>query len=161
MSQCDRILPTCNHCSWASGRECRYTPLPTPAHRGIPRCDRCRRKNLKVWTTVPYSLKATEYALNLSATGTCLFAITVVKMTMLNVTTRPRSAIKQQQSKSRLKTTMLIRTKQNPRLRQKACTMMDWLNLKGLTPFMGRMSPPETASPHSLPSSAVLKAPQI
>ncbi|KAG5220479.1 zinc cluster transcription factor [Salix suchowensis] len=62
MSQCDRILPTCNHCSWASGRECRYTPLPTPAHRGIPRCDRCRRKNLKVWTTMPSSLKATEYA---------------------------------------------------------------------------------------------------
>ncbi len=110
---------------------------------------------------MPYSLKATEYALYLSVTGTCLFAITVVKMTTLNVTTRPRIVIKQQQSKSRLKTTKPIRTKQNPRLRQKACTTMDWLNLKGLTPSMGRMSPPETASPHSLPSSAVLKAPQI
>ncbi|KAJ8696512.1 hypothetical protein PTI98_006380 [Pleurotus ostreatus] len=51
--KCDRILPTCNHCSWASGRECRYTPLPTPAHRGIPRCDRCRRKNLKCDRNLP------------------------------------------------------------------------------------------------------------
>ena len=47
-SQCDRVLPTCNHCGWAAGRECKYTPLPTPAHRGIPRCDRCRQNNLKV-----------------------------------------------------------------------------------------------------------------
>jgi hypothetical protein len=47
-TQCDRVLPACNHCSWAVGRECKYTPLPTPAHRGIPRCDRCRLKNLKV-----------------------------------------------------------------------------------------------------------------
>ena len=47
--QCDRVLPTCNHCQWATGgRECKYTPLPTPAHRGIPRCDRCRLRNLKV-----------------------------------------------------------------------------------------------------------------
>lgn len=47
IEQCDRVLPTCNHCSWAN-RECKYTPLPTPAHRGIPRCDRCRFHNLKV-----------------------------------------------------------------------------------------------------------------
>jgi hypothetical protein len=47
VEKCDRVLPTCNHCSWAN-RECKYTPLPTPAHRGIPRCDRCRFHNLKV-----------------------------------------------------------------------------------------------------------------
>ncbi|EGO00162.1 hypothetical protein SERLA73DRAFT_180599 [Serpula lacrymans var. lacrymans S7.3] len=51
--KCDRVLPTCNHCSWASGRECKYTPLPTPAHRGIPRCDRCRLKNLKCDRNLP------------------------------------------------------------------------------------------------------------
>ncbi|KAI0743789.1 hypothetical protein C8Q80DRAFT_1183145 [Daedaleopsis nitida] len=51
--KCDRVLPTCNHCSWATGRECKYTPLPTPAHRGIPRCDRCRLKNLKCDRNLP------------------------------------------------------------------------------------------------------------
>ncbi|KAF7782475.1 hypothetical protein Agabi119p4_1851 [Agaricus bisporus var. burnettii] len=51
--KCDRVLPTCNHCSWATGRDCRYTPLPTPAHRGIPRCDRCRLKNLKCDRNLP------------------------------------------------------------------------------------------------------------
>ncbi|KAF8629236.1 hypothetical protein AX17_005816 [Amanita inopinata Kibby_2008] len=51
--KCDRVLPTCNHCSWASGRVCKYTPLPTPAHRGIPRCDRCRVKNLKCDRNLP------------------------------------------------------------------------------------------------------------
>ncbi|KZV66889.1 hypothetical protein PENSPDRAFT_688583 [Peniophora sp. CONT] len=50
--KCDRVLPTCNHCAWAS-RQCRYTPLPTPAHRGIPRCDRCRFHNLKCDRTLP------------------------------------------------------------------------------------------------------------
>ncbi|OBZ68176.1 hypothetical protein A0H81_11911 [Grifola frondosa] len=38
-----------------SGRECKYTPLPTPAHRGIPRCDRCRIKNLKCDRNLPRS----------------------------------------------------------------------------------------------------------
>lgn len=51
--KCDRVLPACNHCSWASGRVCKYTPLPTPAHRGIPRCDRCRVKNLKCDRNLP------------------------------------------------------------------------------------------------------------
>ncbi|KDQ57577.1 hypothetical protein JAAARDRAFT_35270 [Jaapia argillacea MUCL 33604] len=51
--KCDRVLPTCNYCSWASGRECKYTPLPTPAHRGIPRCDRCRTKNRKCDRNLP------------------------------------------------------------------------------------------------------------
>ncbi|KAI6113216.1 hypothetical protein EDD16DRAFT_1602566 [Pisolithus croceorrhizus] len=51
--KCDRVLPTCNNCSWASGRQCVYTPLPTPAHRGIPRCDRCRLANLKCDRNLP------------------------------------------------------------------------------------------------------------
>ncbi|KAF8624250.1 hypothetical protein AX15_005970 [Amanita polypyramis BW_CC] len=51
--KCDRVLPACNHCSWASGRVCKYTPLPTPAHRGIPRCDRCRAGNLKCDRNLP------------------------------------------------------------------------------------------------------------
>lgn len=51
--KCDRVLPTCNHCSWATDKECKYTPLPTPAHRGIPRCDRCRLKNLKCDRNLP------------------------------------------------------------------------------------------------------------
>ncbi|PFH51980.1 hypothetical protein AMATHDRAFT_57591 [Amanita thiersii Skay4041] len=51
--KCDRVLPACNHCSWASGRVCKYTPLPTPAHRGIPRCDLCRSRNLKCDRNLP------------------------------------------------------------------------------------------------------------
>ena len=47
--KCDRLTPVCNQCSWSNGDKiCEYTPLPTPAHRGIPRCDRCRTSNLKV-----------------------------------------------------------------------------------------------------------------
>jgi hypothetical protein len=48
--QCDRENPACNHCQYSNGKKCSYTPLPTPAHRGIPRCDRCRTKNIKVCT---------------------------------------------------------------------------------------------------------------
>ncbi|PPQ64990.1 hypothetical protein CVT26_015699 [Gymnopilus dilepis] len=50
--KCDRLLPVCNHCSWAN-QDCKYTPLPTPAHRGIPRCDRCREANLKCDRNLP------------------------------------------------------------------------------------------------------------
>jgi hypothetical protein len=46
--QCDREHPACNHCQYSNDKNCTYTPLPTPAHRGIPRCDRCRTKNFKV-----------------------------------------------------------------------------------------------------------------
>lgn len=60
-TQCDRVLPACNHCSWASGRECKYTPLPTPAHRGIPRCDRCRVKNFKVRLQISFSTHPCPY----------------------------------------------------------------------------------------------------
>lgn len=45
--KCDRAQPSCDQCL-SAGSKCKYTPLPTPAHRGIPRCDRCRVKNIKV-----------------------------------------------------------------------------------------------------------------
>ncbi|EPQ57427.1 hypothetical protein GLOTRDRAFT_92456 [Gloeophyllum trabeum ATCC 11539] len=48
-----RVLPACNYCVWPNGKDCKYTPLPTPAHRGIPRCDRCRIKNLKCDRNLP------------------------------------------------------------------------------------------------------------
>ncbi|PBK73789.1 hypothetical protein ARMSODRAFT_952860 [Armillaria solidipes] len=51
--KCDRVQPSCNQCTWVPGRECKYTPLPTPAHRGIPRCDTCRLNNLKCDRNVP------------------------------------------------------------------------------------------------------------
>lgn len=92
-SQCDRVLPSCNHCSWVVGRECKYTPLPTPAHRGIPRCDRCRAKNLKVrcllsdgklWATL--MVRPTSSAIDRSP-----FAITARKRTRTSVITPPRN----------------------------------------------------------------------
>ncbi|KAJ7054711.1 hypothetical protein C8F01DRAFT_1374311 [Mycena amicta] len=70
--KCDRILPVCNQCRWTPpGSSCTYTPLPTPgarrlstfalsggfylpvAHRGVPRCDRCRESNLKCDRAAP------------------------------------------------------------------------------------------------------------
>ncbi|KAL4268215.1 Zinc cluster transcription factor 64 [Pleurotus pulmonarius] len=36
--KCDRILPTCNHCSWASGRECRKN---LKCDRNLPVCNHC------------------------------------------------------------------------------------------------------------------------
>ena len=92
-------MPTCNHCSWAN-RECKYTPLPTPAHRGIPRCDRCRFHNLKVCAfSLPPSLqyRLTDPALY-SATETCRSATTVPKTMGQSVIILQRSDIKYQRT---------------------------------------------------------------
>jgi hypothetical protein len=92
IEQCDRVLPTCNHCSWAN-RECKYTPLPTPAHRGIPRCDRCRFHNLKVSTfPLPSTL---QYRL---ADPAIRSATTVPKTMVQSVIILQRSDIKYQRT---------------------------------------------------------------
>lgn len=100
--QCDRVLPTCNHCSWAAGRECKYTPLPTPAHRGIPRCDRCRLKNLKVSNRLETNgsrcLRTATNSVSClnSAIGISLFAIIAASKTRWIAIIHPRSEINSQ-----------------------------------------------------------------
>jgi hypothetical protein len=37
LEQCDRVRPKCNHCLLGAGKECNYTPVAVPMHRGIPR----------------------------------------------------------------------------------------------------------------------------
>ncbi|KAJ7594842.1 hypothetical protein C8J56DRAFT_450255 [Mycena floridula] len=51
--KCDRALP-CSSCSWAPGRECKYTPITTPPFRGVVRCNSCRAKNMKCNRNVPF-----------------------------------------------------------------------------------------------------------
>jgi hypothetical protein len=99
VEQCDRELPTCNHCSWAN-RECKYTPLPTPAHRGIPRCDRCRFHNLKVCTVslAPSPNFYSAEAAICSAIGTCQSAIIAQKTMGPSAIILQRSATKYQRT---------------------------------------------------------------
>ena len=93
-NQCDREQPICNHCSWSSLGDCKYTPLPTPAHRGIPRCDRCRLRDLKVGHVIsPMSLLLTpDLSHRFSATEICQF-VTIVKWTPQTAITLPKNAI--------------------------------------------------------------------
>ena len=88
------MLPTCNHCAWANGRECKYTPLPTPAHRGIPRCDRCRQKNLKVYISRLGAADPVIHLLFRSATEVCQSAITAKGTRNQNATTHRRNDIR-------------------------------------------------------------------
>lgn len=65
-------------------KPCTYTPVPTPANRGIPRCDRCQEQNKKVVDPLPF-IYSEILKLSPSVTGHTPCAISALRQGLMCV----------------------------------------------------------------------------